>query len=606
MLRVCVHVVRGIVPGLLVLGAFAAPGITVPEAAVRAADVPATVREAEATRVATVARIAPAVLAVYQRSTPGGGSGVLITHDGYALTNFHVVGEDQFFKCGLNDGNLYDAVLVGVDPTGDVALIKLQGRDDFPTATWGDSDAVRVGDWVYVLGNPFLLASDFQPTTTYGIVSGVHRYQYPANTILEYTDCLQVDASVNPGNSGGPLFNKAGELIGINGRISIAQRGRVNAGAGYSISINQIRNFLGSLHSGRIVDHATLGAIVSTDSQRAIVVSQIQEESDAYRRGLRVDDELVSFAGRPIRSVNQFKNILGIFPEDWKVPLTYRRDGEKHDIRVRLRPLHGKRELAEMMVSPEKPAQRPHEKPPEQKPERSPKPGGPKERTPRDRGRNPLRALQLPQPAEVPPELKKLYVPRTGFANYYFNRLELTRVLHGLDAWGESTSRSSWILSGRTGAGAPFECVLAGAFASLEIKGKPPYLQQFEQEPQDEPAGTGGLLVALNQLRLLLTQREKGFSALVYFGTEPLDGGKETVDVLVSALGSVETRWYFDVASGALAGFDTTLMEDTDPCEIRIRDIAAIDGIHFPSQILVRHGDTDYALFHVLHAKERK
>ena len=178
MLRVCVHVVRGIVPGLLVLGAFTAPGITVPEA--RAADVPATVREAEATRVATVARIAPAVLAVYQRSTPGGGSGVLITHDGYALTNFHVVGEDQFFKCGLNDGNLYDAVLVGVDPTGDVALIKLQGRDDFPTATWGDSDAVRVGDWVFVLGNPFLLASDFQPTTTYGIVSGVHRYQYPA------------------------------------------------------------------------------------------------------------------------------------------------------------------------------------------------------------------------------------------------------------------------------------------------------------------------------------------------------------------------------------------------------------------------------------------
>ncbi len=229
-----------------------------------------------------------------------------------------------------------------------------------------------------------------------------------------------------------------------------------------------------------------------------------------------------------------------------------------------------------------------------------------KERTPRDRGRNLLRTLQLPQPTEVPPELKKLYVPRTGFANYYFNRLELTRVLHGLDSWGESTSRSSWILSGHTGAGTPFECVLAGAFASLEIKGKPPYLQQFDQEPQDEPAGTGGLLVALNQLRLLLTQREKGFSALVYFGTEPLDGGKETVDVLVSALGSVETRWYFDVATGALAGFDTTLMEDTDPCEIRIRDIAAIDGIHFPSQILVRHGDTDYALFHVLHAKERK
>jgi serine protease Do len=595
MLRVSVRVVLAFAPvwigGIWVAGATRAHG----------AEVAAQVREAEAARVATVARIAPAVLAVYQRSTPGGGSGVLITHDGYALTNFHVAGEDQFFKCGLNDGNLYDAVLVGLDPTGDVALIKLQGRDDFPTATWGDSDAMRVGDWVYVLGNPFLLASDFQPTATYGIVSGVHRYQYPANTILEYTDCLQVDASVNPGNSGGPLFNKAGELIGINGRISIAQRGRVNAGAGYAISINQIRNFLGYLHSGRIVDHATLGATVSTDSHGAIVVSQIQEESDAYRRGLRVDDELVAFAGRPIRSVNQFKNILGIFPEDWKVPLTYRREGEKHEIRVRLRPLHGKRELAEMAAAPEKPAQRPSEP----SPDRTPKPG-PKDRPPRERRRNPSRPPLMQKPAEVPEKLKALFVPRPGFANYYFNRLELARVLHGLDSWGEYSARGSWKISGTTGAAVPFECVLAGAFASLETAGKPPYLQQFEQEPQDEPPGTGGLLVALNQLRLMLTQREKGFTALAYFGTEPLDGGKETVDVLVSALGSIETRWYFNAATGALAGFDTSLLEDTDPCEIRIRDVSTYDGIRFPAEILVRHGDTDYALFRVQHAKERK
>ncbi|HEV3302833.1 MAG TPA: trypsin-like peptidase domain-containing protein [Planctomycetaceae bacterium] len=594
MLRVCLRVV----PGIALVGIGGLVAGLAPSA--RAGEVAGSVREAEAARVATIARIAPAVLAVFQRSTPGGGSGVLITHDGYALTNFHVAGEDQFFKCGLNDGNLYDAVLVGVDPTGDVALIKLQGRDDFPVAAWGDSDAVRVGDWVYVLGNPFLLASDFQPTTTYGIVSGVHRYQYPANTILEYTDCLQVDASVNPGNSGGPLFNKAGELIGINGRISVAQRGRVNAGAGYSISINQVRNFLGYLHSGRIVDHASLGATFSTDSHGAIVVSQIQEESDAYRRGLRVDDELVAFAGRPIRSVNQFKNILGIFPEEWKVPLTYQRDGAKHDIRVRLRPLHGRRELAEMMVAPEKPAQRP----PERSPDQAPKPG-PKDRPPRERRRNPPRALQMPKPAEVPEKLKALFVHRAGFANYYFNRLELERVLHGLDSWGAYPNRSSWTISGTTAAGAPFECVLANAFASLETGGKP-FLQQLDQEPQDEPTGTGGLLTALNQLRLLLTQREKGFTAFVYFGTEPLDGGKETVDVLVSALGSVESRWYFDASTGALAGFDTTLLEDTDPCEVRIRDVALFEGIHFPTQILVRHGDTDYALFRVLHAKERK
>src|SRR5207244_3457150 len=92
--------------------------------------------------------------------------------------------------------------------------------------------------------------TDFTPTVTYGIVSGVNRYQYPANGLLEYTDCIQVDASINPGNSGGPLFNTQGELIGINGRISLEKRGRVNVGVGYAISINQIKNIIGIVPRG--------------------------------------------------------------------------------------------------------------------------------------------------------------------------------------------------------------------------------------------------------------------------------------------------------------------------------------------------------------------
>ena len=178
-------------------------------------------------------------------------------------------------------------------------------------------------------------------------------------------------------------------------------------------------------------------------------------------------------------------------------------------------------------------------------------------------------------------------------------------MLRGLDAWGDFRSRPAWFLSGGTAAGAPFECILSGTFASLETGGKT-YLQQFDQDPQDEPAGTGGLLVALNQLRLFLTQREKAFASLVYFGTEPLDGGNEPVDVLVSSLGSVECRWYFSVATGALAGFDTRLVEDTDDCQIRFREIGTFDGIRFPSEIVVRHGESEYATFRVLHLKERK
>src|SRR5205085_7188563 len=129
----------------------------------------AEVLKAEQARIDVVHKVAPTVVAIFSLDGNGGGSGVLISADGYALSNFHVTSAcGDFMKCGLNDGVLYDAVIVGVDPTGDVALIKLLGRDDFPHTTIGDSDRVAVGDWTYAMGNPFLLATDFQPTVTYG------------------------------------------------------------------------------------------------------------------------------------------------------------------------------------------------------------------------------------------------------------------------------------------------------------------------------------------------------------------------------------------------------------------------------------------------------
>ncbi|MFM7920786.1 MAG: S1C family serine protease, partial [Planctomycetaceae bacterium] len=199
----------------------------------------------EQQRVEVIRRIAPSVVCVMDSAGAGGGSGVLISPDGFAISNYHVTsGSGSFLKCGLNDGKVYDAVIVGIDPTGDVALIQLQGRSDFPFATPGNSDNVRAGDQCLALGNPFLLASDFSPTVTFGIVSGTRRYQYPANTFLEYTDCIQIDASINPGNSGGPLFDIKGRWIGINGRASFEKRGRVNSGAAYAISVNQVLNFV--------------------------------------------------------------------------------------------------------------------------------------------------------------------------------------------------------------------------------------------------------------------------------------------------------------------------------------------------------------------------
>src|SRR5262249_23806744 len=263
-------------------------------------------------RAAVVAKIKPSVVAVFARGGQGGGTGVLISEDGFALTNFHVVQPTgPTMQCGLPDGVLYDAVLVGIDKVGDVALIKLLPKKEgqkFPAAALGDSDTVREGDWSIAMGNPFLLATDFTPTITFGLVSGVHRYQYPAGAILEYTDCIQIDTSINPGNSGGPLFDMKGELIGINGRGSFDKRGRVNSGVGYAISINQIKNFLGHLHAGLDADHASLGALVTTQTDKAglgrMVVTSILEDSDAARRGLELEDEILSFGGRPVSSVN--------------------------------------------------------------------------------------------------------------------------------------------------------------------------------------------------------------------------------------------------------------------------------------------------------------
>ena len=318
--------------------------------------VPQALLDAQAHRVEVVARARAATVAVFATGGRGGGSGVLISPDGYALSNFHVTsGAGDAMQCGLSDGKLYDAVIVGIDPRGDVALIKLLGRDDFPFAPMGDSDQLRLGDGCYAMGNPFLLATDFAPTVTYGIVSGIHRYQYPAGTLLEYADCIQTDASINPGNSGGPLFNNEGEVVGINGRGSFEKRGRVNVGVGYAISINQIKKFMGYLRSGRIVDHATLGAAVATSEDGRVRITQILDNSDAYRRGLRYDDELVAFGGRSINTTNGFKNALGTFPKGWRVPLTFRRDGETYDIYVRLMGVHRKDELIEKAQGREPP-----------------------------------------------------------------------------------------------------------------------------------------------------------------------------------------------------------------------------------------------------------
>jgi serine protease Do len=239
----------------LLLTALAATAALVPVLPAAPVEVEKAVLDAQTQRIAAIKKVHPAVVAVCMPNGDGCGSGVLISDDGYALTNFHVVQPTgPFPTAGLADGVLYNAVVVGIDKVGDVALIKLIPKEKgkkFPFVKLGDSDKVKAGDWSLAMGNPFSLAMDFTPTVTFGLVSGVNRYQPPEGKgLLEYTDCIQIETSINPGNSGGPLFNMQGELIGINGRGSFEKRGRVNSGVGYAISINQIKNFEGHLRAG--------------------------------------------------------------------------------------------------------------------------------------------------------------------------------------------------------------------------------------------------------------------------------------------------------------------------------------------------------------------
>ena len=568
-----------------IIGVVSIVALTTPEAVNAKEDAFPEVLAAEQTRIETIATSSEATVAIFAGAS-GGGSGVLVSPDGYALTNFHVVQPAGIaMQCGLNDGRLYDAVLVGLDPTGDLAVIKLLGRDDFPAATLANSDDVQVGDACFVIGNPFLLATNLQPSVSSGIVSGVHRYQFPAGTLLEYADCIQVDAAINPGNSGGGLFAADGKLIGINGRASFEKRGRINVGVGYAISANQVRNFLGVLKGGRLADHATLGATVATSLDGRVVVSDILESSDAWGRGLRIDDEIVTLAGRTVRSVNGFKNILGTLPAGWQVPLSYRRAGRPAEIRVELAGVHTTAMLNDLVAGgrgkvPARPGEQPELRP------------------------NPL----APDPADLPEVIRPLYEPRIGFTNFHFNRIELARVIKRLADLSVDGSRAAWTYQGSLAGGGRFEIVLADQSARVSLptgdsRWEPAVAAAgllAEAGFDASPPGSGGMLAALTLWRKLLLDGTSNNGRMVYWGQQPqsVDDEKQgaLADVLDLTTASGQARFLVDESGGVVA-VSFTLTPTSDPCQVRF--YLPPDGrpCWQPTEIIVDYGGRRFATF---------
>lgn len=549
---------------------------------------PKSLVQAEQQRIAAVAKAIPTAVSIFGPGGNGGGSGVVISPDGYAVTNFHVIQScKEFMKCSMADGRLYDAVIVGIDATGDVALIKLLGRDDFPFAKFADSDSVQPGDACFAVGNPFLLATNFQPTLSYGIVSGTHRYQYPAGTILEYTDCIQTDAAINPGNSGGPLFNAVGDLIGINGRGSFEKRGRVNVGVGYAISSNQVQLFLSHLKSGRLVDHATAGFTTATDGEGTVRVDSILESSQAYRRGVREDDRLVEFGGRKITSVNQFKNVLGIFPKGWRVPVSFQRDGKTTDIYLRLDGVHSDAELVSIVSGkqtnrPPVPNRRPD-------PDKQELPKRPNEEAEPSKSSSPITA---------PKGYEHLHQPRLGFANFHFNQMNTDRVWESLLANGEFSAQTlSWRIVGKDQDGKSISIVLGDTKSGIKSDDEAVVLDMSDDlGPQVEQSDRGQLLLSLHLWRQMLILGPKKFGQTIYWGSVPTRQG-EQAELLIATRDVIESKLLFSKSTGLLLGMEMSLDDDRDLCEVTFGNYQSAEELTLPRTITFRiGGDTPQSI----------
>jgi serine protease Do len=498
------------------------------------------VRKLELARIDVITKARKTVISVYVKGGNGGGSGVVISADGYALTNYHVYRPcGDFMKCAMNDGKLYDALIVGLDPTGDIALIKLFGRTDFSSAILGESDKVRVGDGCFAIGDPFTLATNFQHTVTSGIVSGIHRQQpkYQGEALLEYCDAIQTDASINPGNSGGPLFNEKGEVIGINGLIYSEKRRGVNAGVGYAISSNQIKNFLGILRGGRIVDHASLGAVAATNSDVQAEVINLTANAEVSRRGLMSGDIIEKVAGRTIRSANDLKNAIFILPEGWRVPVEYRRKGESLSMLARLPGMHRDGELEEIVEKEMRAPQGP--------------PGAPS--TKRD----------------MPKEYAKFFRKKRGFANYHFNEVERDRVLTALKKQLPNADINAiWQLEGDTSKG-KFRAELGEKTSNLEFLGrKHNFAADTEISSQLLPRETGGLLPALHLWRRIHVYAPASYGAVEYWGTAPWPAATGLCDVLSAISKDEELRVFVEPTKGRLIGLELWISPDEDPGEI--------------------------------------
>ena len=268
----------------------------------------------------------------------GLGSGVIVSTDGYILTNHHVIDGAEQIKVDLNDNRTLDAKVVGSDPLSDLAVLKIDASN-LPVLALGDSDKVRVGDVVLAIGNPLGIGQ----TVTMGIISAKGRQTGLSSGNFE--DFLQTDAPINQGNSGGALVSTNSELIGINSQILSPSGGSI--GIGFAIPSNMAKTVTDTLVKTGKVRRGQLGiAVVRLNSEPAkdlgiketkgVVVAQVQQGSAADQAGLKKGDVITAFNGVEINEPNVFRNLVASTAPGTDVTLTVRRDGNEQQVHARL------------------------------------------------------------------------------------------------------------------------------------------------------------------------------------------------------------------------------------------------------------------------------
>jgi len=275
-----------------------------------------------------------------QRRGAGFGSGFIVSEDGYVITNAHVVADATDIRVGLVDRHEYEAELVGMDRASDIALLKLDAKEELPTVTIGDSDDLAVGEWVLAIGSPF----GFEHTATQGIVSALAR-SLPDDT---YVPFIQTDVAVNPGNSGGPLFDTDGRVVGVNSQIYSRSGGY--QGLSFAIPINVAMSIADQLRDNGYATRGWLGVTIQNVSQalaesfgldrpEGALVAQVSKGSPAAKGGIESGDIVLSLDGKPVPLSNALPPLVGAVVPGESVDIVVLRDGERRTLDVTIEPL---------------------------------------------------------------------------------------------------------------------------------------------------------------------------------------------------------------------------------------------------------------------------